>query len=90
MRIELYSKRRCPLCDEAHAALARARERFAFELEVRYVEDSPDAFERFRYDVPVVFADGERVFTHRVDEARLLELLEKGGMGVAQIRRTDA
>lgn len=90
MRVELYSKRRCPLCEDAREALTRARTRFEFELVIRFIDDSPDAWSRFRYDVPVVFLDGERVFDHRVDEAELFARLQDAGTPVAQSPDPDA
>lgn len=34
-------------------------------MEVVLIDDSPADFARFRYDVPVLFIDGERCFEHR-------------------------
>lgn len=91
MRIQLYSKRRCSLCEDAHAALQKARERYVFELEVRYLEDSPDAYSRFRYEVPVVLTEaGERLFTYRVDPEALDSWLREHGTPVAPSRANDA
>lgn len=52
------------------------QERIGFELIERNILADPVAWERFRYEIPVVFIDGEKAFTLRVDEkafeARLL------------------
>ncbi len=75
MRIEIYSKSDCSLCDQAKAVLLEVRSRVPFELVEIDIERDPLLFERFRYDIPVVFIDGKKAFKHRLDprvlEARL-------------------
>lgn len=90
MRIRLYSKRRCPLCEVVRDQLKELRSRFEFELEERYIDDSPSDWERFRYDVPVVFIDGERAYNHRLDVAEVEKRLLTAGTPVAHSRPRDA
>jgi glutaredoxin len=75
MKVDIYSKPHCSLCEQAKAALERVRARLPFELREVDIRSDPDLLERHRYDIPVVLVDGEVVFRHRVDEARLEELL---------------
>lgn len=84
MRITLYSKRRCSLCDNARAILEELRTQHAFELEVLAVDDSPSLWEQFRYDVPVVFVDGERIAHHRLERDAMKKLLLSSGTSIAQ------
>ncbi|RMG21647.1 MAG: glutaredoxin family protein [Deltaproteobacteria bacterium] len=67
VRVEIFGKADCPLCDEALEAARLARGKVPFEL--RYVDITSDAalFERYRYEIPVVHVDGFRAFKHRVD-----------------------
>ena len=60
------------------------------EYRLRYIEDSEDLWTRFRFEVPVVAVDGEVLFLHRVDPARLLEELRARGMTVAHVPPEDA
>ncbi|MBF5041111.1 glutaredoxin family protein [Aggregicoccus sp. 17bor-14] len=82
MRVDLYSKPACSLCDKALAVIERVRERVPFELYVHDVRMSPERFAELRFDIPVVFIDGQRAFHHAVDEgaleARLRERAAEG------------
>jgi glutaredoxin len=90
MVVELYSKRRCPLCDHAREVVEPMLRGLPVEYRVRHIEDSEDLWVRFRHDVPVVVVDGEVTFTHHVDPDRLAALLRARGMGVAQSPPEDA
>jgi glutaredoxin len=87
MKVDIYSKPDCPLCEEARAVLERVRARRPFELREVDIRSDPDLLARYRYDIPVVLVDGQEAFRHRVDEARL-EVLLRGrspaGIPVAQ------
>ncbi len=77
MLVEIYSKADCSLCDEAKAVLLRVKKRVPFELREIDIESDPALFERYRYDIPVVFVDGHKAFKHRLDEKALLERLRR-------------
>lgn len=79
LRIELYSRVGCHLCEEALAVLLAARERFPFELVERDLGEVPALLERYRYRIPVVVIAGRERFEHRVDPAALLAILEAEG-----------
>ena len=83
MRVDLYSKPACSLCDKALAVIERVRERVPFELYVHDVRLSPERFAELRYDIPVVFIDGQRAFHHAVDEAALEARLRERTAGGA-------
>lgn len=71
MKVEIYSKPRCSLCDKAKAVVLAVREKIPFELVEIDIRSSPDLYERYRYDIPVIQIGGERAFVHRVDPAEL-------------------
>jgi glutaredoxin len=71
VRVRIYTKARCPLCDEARAVLADLASRVSFTLEEVDIRSSGTAWARFRYQVPVVEVDGEVVSTLRVNAATL-------------------
>ncbi|RKH06308.1 glutaredoxin family protein [Corallococcus praedator] len=79
MRVDIYSKPRCSLCEKARAVVEEVRTRLPFELYVTDILQSPDLFETWRYDIPVVLIDGVPAFKHRVEpevlEARLREVM---------------
>jgi glutaredoxin len=58
MKLTLYSKPDCPLCDELKADLDVLREQFEFILEERDIEVDSVLFERYRYLIPVLDIEG--------------------------------
>lgn len=87
MRVDLYSKPACSLCDAMKATVERVRERVPFELVEHDIRLSPTQLAELRFDIPVLFVDGDRAFHHRVDEAeleaRLRASLRREGRGTA-------
>jgi glutaredoxin len=64
MRVTLYTRRNCSLCDQAKAAIRASGA--AVELEEVDVDRDPALQARFTNDVPVVFVEGKEAFRHRV------------------------
>ena len=91
MRVDIYSKPKCSLCDKAIAVVEDVQARLPFELRIISILEDPAAFDRWRYDIPVVVIDGEPAFKLRVDpdalEARLRE--SQGGTAVAKSAAQD-
>lgn len=54
MRVTLYSRPGCHLCDDLKAALAALDGDIAFTLVERNIEDDPNDMERYRYLIPVL------------------------------------
>lgn len=67
MEVTLYTRRECPLCDEAKAAL-RAAGLAANEVDI---DRDPDLKLRYTDDVPVIMIDGKEAFRHRVTAEQL-------------------
>ncbi|GEL72812.1 MULTISPECIES: glutaredoxin family protein [Myxococcus] len=86
MRVDIYSKPNCSLCDKAAAVVESVRARIPFELRIISILEDAEAFTAWRYDIPVVVIEGVPAFKHRVDaaefEARLHEV--KGGTTIAK------
>ena len=72
VKIVLYSKPGCHLCDEAHVVLEEVRREQPFELEVRDISRKRALIEAYGLDIPVVTINGVEAFRHRVtaDELR--------------------
>jgi 4a-hydroxytetrahydrobiopterin dehydratase len=64
MQVTFYTRRDCPLCDKAKAAIR------ASGVEVELVEididDDPELQRRFTDDVPVIYVNGKEAFRHFV------------------------
>ncbi|AGC46026.1 hypothetical protein MYSTI_04734 [Myxococcus stipitatus DSM 14675] len=86
MRVEIYSKPKCSLCDKAADIVEAVRARIPFELRLISILESPELFERWRHDIPVVVINDVPTFTLRFTEAELEARLREvqGGMSVAK------
>ncbi len=68
VRVEVYGKPDCALCDEAKDRLRRVQRDLPFELVEVDVTRDASLEARYRNDVPVVLVDGRRAFKHRFTE----------------------
>lgn len=79
--VVVYSKPDCHLCEELKAELQKLQKRYSFEWrEVNILED-PEAFEKFKEEIPVVFINGKKAFKFRLDQKQFLRRLERSGGG---------
>ena len=74
-RVTLYGKSDCGLCDDARADLDLLAGEHDFELTEIDITISPDAFERFRYLIPVVDIDGGELLTPPLTIRRLRDAI---------------
>lgn len=75
MRVRLYSRLRCGLCDEARGVILTVRGEVPFEFEEVLI-DGDDTLERdFGIRIPVVVVDGREEFEIHVDGERLRALV---------------
>ena len=58
MRLILYSKPGCHLCEGLQEKLEQIRE-LSFELEIRDITTREDWFQAYQYEVPVLSTNGE-------------------------------
>ncbi len=68
IKVEIYSKPDCHLCDVAKSVILKVKEDCVFELQVHDIETNPEWFEAFKEQIPVVFIDSRKAFKYRVDE----------------------
>lgn len=72
MRLRVYGRRDCHLCDEMIAALRALQSELAFELEVLDVDSDAALETRFGAQVPVlVDSSDEEICHYWLDEAAL-------------------
>lgn len=77
MRLTLFGKADCPLCDEAKAVLAKARRRVPFELELVDIEVDRTFYEAYKWEIPVVHVNGKLAFKHHLDLEKVVTRLER-------------
>lgn len=59
LRIKLYYKPGCWLCDMAQDMINGYKERYGIELEMINIEDDDALYDLYRFDIPVLeFEDG--------------------------------
>ncbi len=75
MRVTLYTKADCGLCQEAASMLKRLQKQTRFEIEYVYIEDDVGANERYGSRIPVIAVDGEEVAAAPLDESQLTAIL---------------
>jgi glutaredoxin len=77
IRIDIYSRPGCHLCDEAKAVIEQVRLRYAFTLREINIEDDPELEKAYGVEIPVVFVNGNKAFKYHVDEAELEQKVKK-------------
>mmetsp|Transcript_13265 Transcript_13265/g.37708 ORF Transcript_13265/g.37708 Transcript_13265/m.37708 type:complete len:94 (-) Transcript_13265:3-284(-) len=85
LRLTLFSGRNCSLCDDAMEVLrsVRDRKRVHFQLDVVNIhEDGNEEYrKKYKYEIPVLLANGSEVGRHRFDtealESTLVDVMEK-------------
>ncbi len=76
MRVEIYTKPDCPLCDEGKDLVEAAQDDTPFELVLHNILTHDAWFELHRYFVPVVFIDGVRALELRFTAEQLRAALQ--------------
>ncbi len=75
IKVLIYRKEGCSLCDEAEIILERLKRDKKFFLEKITLEPNTDLFERFGDKVPVVFINEKLLFEFKLDEKSFLRKL---------------
>ena len=69
VRVKLYTRPNCHLCDEAKREMAAAACEDLYSLEEIDVDTDPELRRRYGWDVPVVTVNGSPAFKHRLTRA---------------------
>ena len=77
IRVEIYSKRDCCLCDEAKAVLIKVQREIPFDLHEIDVESRPELYETYKERIPLILINGRPAYKLRVDEAALRRRLAR-------------
>jgi len=76
-RVTLYTRRNCPLCDEAAHLLRRLGPEFGLEVEEVDIEGDPALLVRYRDSIPVVALDGEALLSAPLRETHVRAVLAR-------------
>jgi glutaredoxin len=75
MKVTLYTRRGCHLCDEAKQVIESVKSRAAFDYEECDIDSDPQMQRLYNEEVPVISIDGKKAFKYRVTPAELLKRL---------------
>ena len=75
MRVTVYTRRGCHLCDEAKQVIESVRRRAPFDYEEFDIDADPQLRQLYNEEVPVIAIDGKKAFKYRVTPAELLKKL---------------
>jgi glutaredoxin len=80
VRLTIYSKPGCHLCDEMKSLIHRvvAEQSNAHDISIDEIDISTDRdlFDRHSLEIPVLLIDGKKVAKYRVSEAELTQMLD--------------
>ncbi|KAM7024303.1 glutaredoxin-like protein C5orf63 homolog isoform 1-T2 [Acridotheres tristis] len=75
--LTLFTKKPCPLCDEAKEVLEPYKRRFILqEVDITLPENSV-WYDKYKYDIPVFHLNGKFLMKHRVDIQKFEDRLRK-------------
>ena len=66
VRVVLYTKPDCHLCEEMKAQMSAAHCDELYTLEEVDIEKDAELFARYRYEIPVLCINGVEAFRHRL------------------------
>jgi glutaredoxin len=83
LRLTVYSKPGCHLCDVMKEVIHRVIGERASEISLDEVDISTDAglLQRYGTDIPVLMIDGEKVAKYRITAEELRRMLQSRGQG---------
>jgi glutaredoxin len=78
MRVTIYSKPGCHLCDEMKAVVKATIHGRKITLEEIDISGNPDLLQRYELEIPVLLIDGTKAAKFRITEAELRRRLDAG------------
>ena len=79
MKLTLYSKPGCHLCETLRNVIDGLQPSFGFDVEEVDITRDADLFARYRHDIPVLFADGAEIARGRIEEREIVARLRQDG-----------
>jgi len=77
LRLELYTRPGCHLCDDLKMLCERLAGEFPVQLREVNIEADPELKARYDREVPVLFIDGRKAVKYRTTEGALRRLLRR-------------
>lgn len=71
IKVEIYSKSDCHLCDEAKSVLLKVHKEIPFDFCEVDITNDQELFAEYKEQIPVVFINDRKAFKYRVNEKEL-------------------
>jgi len=81
LRLKIYSKPGCHLCDEMKEVVHRTIVDQDISVEDVDISTDPDLLDRYGLEIPVLMIDDKKVAKYRITEAELRRLIGVRGKG---------
>lgn len=81
LRVTLYTRPRCHLCDEAKAQMAPLLAQYGATLREVNVDGDAELRAQYGNDVPVIFLGSRKVAKHRINVEQFRRQLEEAARG---------
>jgi len=79
LRVIIYSRPGCHLCEEAKKVIEASGYREEYTLEEINIESDPGLLRQYRYDIPVITINGKEAFRHRLTADEFRQKLKQAG-----------
>ncbi len=76
IRIDIYSKPECSLCDKAKAVIKKFKNKYPLTISEIDISSDPVLFGKYKEKIPVIFINGRQAFVYKVHEITLKKKLD--------------
>lgn len=74
-QIDIYGNENCHLCEIAKETLKKFQVHYNFQINQIDITKDEKIYEKYKNEIPVVFINGKEYFKYKVEEERLIKLL---------------
>lgn len=75
IKVEIFSKENCHLCDLAKKTIFDVSKEFDLEIKITDINSNQELFEKFKYDIPVIYINDKIAFKHKIDKNEFIKKL---------------
>jgi glutaredoxin len=79
IRVTLYSRPGCHLCEMVERVLHHVSKTRPFELDVRDIDNDPDEHARYKDDIPVIAVNDVEIARHHLTAAAFEAAVDRAG-----------
>ena len=76
IEIQIYSKPDCHLCTEVKKTIQNVAKDFELRIEEINILDSESLYEKFKFEIPVIYINGRKAFKFQVSAQSLIQRLK--------------